>query len=93
VKGSEKPSTGQPAGGFSFAHGQMLNIVRGYIIHYLGLFWGRKHAEKRLFSPSHNVNRRNRRYGLKTRHKHTLFACIVLLHVVKYMFYNVKALC
>ena len=71
----------------------MLNIVRGYIIHYLGLFWGRKHAEKRLFSPLHNVNRRNRRYGLKTRHKHTLFACIVLLHVVKYMFYNVKALC
>ena len=35
----------------------------------------------------------NRRFGLKTRQKHTLFACIVLLHVVKYMFYNVKALC
>ena len=71
----------------------MLNIVRGYIIHYLGLFWGRKHAENTSISPLHNVNRRNRRYGPEFAGKHAIIACIALLHVVKDMFYNVKALC
>ena len=72
---------------------QIMNFVRGYIIHNLGLFWGRKHAEKRLFSPSHNVNRRNRRYGPEFAGKHAIIACIALFYIVKDMFYNVKALC